>query len=87
MAAEMHGGDRHVGQQRQRVGQGVFVGLIGHGDDGPLPGEPARGRRSAAKMAQSHDRHPPAAVVHGSSKPGGRTTNKGVDCPPWRNAL
>ena len=52
VAAEMDGGDRHVGQQRQRVGQGGFVGQIGHGDDGPLPGEPACGGRPAAEMAQ-----------------------------------
>ena len=68
MAAEVKLGDVYVGQQRQCVGQGVFVGQVGDGDDGALPGEPACGSRPTAEMSQAHDRCPLAAIIHRPNK-------------------
>ena len=51
MPAEMNRGDRHVGQQRQRIGQRVFVGRVADGKKGTLPGQPSRSGQAAAEMS------------------------------------
>ena len=78
MAPEMQGSDRHIGQPWQCIGQCVFVGQIGHCDDGPLPCQPSRGSHPAAEMAQPHDRYTLAVVFHTSSKSAQRCIDKGV---------
>ena len=51
MPAEMNRGDWHVGQQRQRIGQRVFIGRVADGNDRALPGEPSCSSHAAAEMA------------------------------------
>ena len=80
--AEMNRRNRHVGQQRQRVGQRVFVGRIAHGDDGPVPRQPSRSGHATAEVAQPHDRRPSAAIVHRFSKPNATAGGKRCEARP-----